>query len=303
MLTRYEQQDLLWIDLISPTPAEVRSLMHEFKIDPSVAQELLVPSFRQKVERRGEVIYAILNFPALRTVGQRPEHEIDFIIGKRFLITTRYEGIDPLHAFARAFEVNAILGRGRGATHGGHLFIELARDLYRALAEETLLLQRRLSDIEEQIYNNQERQMVLEISHTGRIIHDFRQSLLPHREMLASLEPAATRVFGAEFSYHVRDLLGVFEQVDHALQNVREALHELRETNNSLLSTKQNEAIKILTMMAFVTFPLSLLVGIFSLDTTYVPIVGQNGDFWIILGIMGGIVALFYIFFKRKGWL
>lgn len=277
--------------------------MHEFKIDQSIAQELLIPSFRQKVERRGDVIYVVLNFPALRDVGRRPEHEIDFVIGKHFLITTRYEGIDPMHAFAKAFEVNTILGQERGATHGGHLFVELARNLYRALAEETLLLQRRLGDIEEYIFNGQERRMVLEISHTGRIIHDFRQSLLPHREMLMSLEPAATRMFGTEFSYHVRDLEGIYEQVEHALQNVREALSELRETNNSLLSTKQNEAIKILTMMAFVTFPLSLLVSIFNLHTTYVPIIGQPGDFWIIMGIMGAMVGLFYLYFKRKGWL
>ena len=80
MLTRYGQKHAVWIDLAHPTPHEVRSLMHEFGIDPLIAEELLVPSFKPKVERRGEVIYVILHFPVLRGLGARAEQEIDFVI-------------------------------------------------------------------------------------------------------------------------------------------------------------------------------------------------------------------------------
>jgi hypothetical protein len=114
MLTRYGQKNAVWIDLVAPTPAEVRGLMHEYGIDPLIAEELLVPSFKPKVERRGEVIYVILHFPVMRGMGQRSEQEIDFVIGKDFLITTRYNTVDPLHAFAQAFEVNTVLGRPIG---------------------------------------------------------------------------------------------------------------------------------------------------------------------------------------------
>src|ERR1700741_2579552 len=121
MLTRYGQHALTWIDLTTPTPAEVKSLMSEFHLDPLVAEELLVPSYKPKVERRGDAIYVILHFPALCLSCNRPEQEIDFVIGKHFLITTRYENIDPLHSFARSFEASAVLGR-TDASHAGHLF-------------------------------------------------------------------------------------------------------------------------------------------------------------------------------------
>ncbi len=111
MLTRYGQKHAAWIDLVAPTPAEVRGLMQEFGIDPLIAEELLVPSFKPKVERRGDIIYVILHFPVLRGMNQRQEQEIDFVIGKNFLITTRYGSVDPLHAFAQAFEVTTVLGR------------------------------------------------------------------------------------------------------------------------------------------------------------------------------------------------
>lgn len=301
MLTRHVQRHLTWVDLVAPTPAEVRSIMQEFDLDPLIAEELLVPSFRSKVERRGDAIYAILHFPILRG-NQRPQQEIDFVIGKHFLITTRYETVDPLHAFAKIFEVNAVLGRG-SATHGGHLFVSMARSLYLALADESNVLARRLQDIEDRIFKGDERQMVVQISQVGRVIHDFRQALSPHEEMLMSLESATARFFGSEFSYYVHDLQGVYNRMARGLENVRDSLIELRETNNSLLSTKQNEIVKNLTVIAFVFLPLSFIGTLFQMNTRFTPIIGVQGDFWIVLGGMLVVAISCFFYFRYKGWL
>ena len=304
MLTRYVQRGLTWIDLIAPTPQEVRSLMHEFNIDPLIAEELLVHSYKPKVERRGEHLYVILHFPVLKGFGQRPEQEIDFVLGKHFLITTRYASNDPLQAFAKAFEVNSVLGHGMGAiSHGGHLFAAMARKLYTALLNECEVLDRHLQDIEERIFGGDERSMVYELSQTGRTIHDFRQSLLPHLEMLRSIEGPASKLFGPEYAFYLRDIVGEYERVRTLLEHLKESILELRETNNSLLSTKQNEIMKTLTIMAFVTFPLTLISSVFGMNTHYLPIVGAPGDFWIVLGMMATLAGGFFVYFKRNHWL
>lgn len=302
MLTRYAQKDLVWIDLVAPSPAEVKQLMQEFDLDPLVAEELLSRSFKPKVERFGELLYVILHFPTLRGLTPRPEQEIDFVIGKRFLITTRYETIDPLHAFARAFEVDSVLGRAH-ASHGGHIFVSMVQSLYQAMLNECDALSGRLKDIEERIFAGKEKQMVVELSLTSRTINDFQQSLLPHKDMITSIEPAAGPVLGREFGYHLRDLLGSYERVLGTLDNLRGALIEMRETNNSLLSTKQNEIMKVLTIMAFVTFPLTLISSVFGMNTENLPIVGLPGDFWIIFGGMVTLATSFFLFFKYKRWL
>src|SRR6185437_1261675 len=152
-------------------------------------------------------------------------------------------------------------------THGGHLFAAMAHNLYHALENECDALIRKLADIEERIFGGDERRMVIEISQTGRVIHDFRQALLPHEEMLTSLEPAATRLFGPEFAFYVRSLEGEYRRVRDTTNHLREALVELRETNNSLLNTKQNEIMKTLTVMAFIFLPLSFFASLFQMNT------------------------------------
>jgi magnesium transporter len=302
MITRYAQKNLTWIDLVAPSAEEVRALMKEFDLDPVIAQELTSPSPKSKAERRGTHLYLVLHFPAVRAAQSRPEHEIDFIVGKNFLITTRYANIDPLHSFAKAFEVNAVLGRG-GAEHGGHLFVGVVRDLYRSLLLECDRLHDHLDEIEDRIFRGHEREMVSRISTLGRFIHDFRRTLEPHKLMLESLEPHGERLFGQGFSYHVRAVIGEHQRVRNTLEHLREWLEEMRETNNSLLSLKQNDIMKNLTIMAFITFPLTLLSSLFAIESDHTPIVGMPYDFWIILGIMVCAACLFFIFFKYKKWL
>lgn len=302
MMMRYAQGSLTWVDMVAPSAPEVRAIMKEFGLDPLIAEELLVPSFKPKVEKRGDAIYLILHFPALRAVGSRPEQEIDFVIGKHFLITTRYENIDPLHSFAKAFEVNAVLGRG-GATHGGHLFVAMAKSLYEALSDECGAMRERLQIIEEGIFRGDERSMVVELSHVGRTIHDFRESLMPHQEMLVSLEPVASRYFGQEFAYYVREVVGAYQRIERTLSHLRDSLGEMRETNNSLLTTKQNDIMKEFTVLAFVFLPLSFVAGLFGMNTVNNPIIGHPADFWIIAGGMVVLATAFLVYFKHKDWL
>ena len=301
MLTRYVQRNLTWIDLVSPSANEVRSLVHEFGIDPLIAEELLVPSYKPKVERRGEHLYVILHFPVLRGLMSRPEQEVDFVIGKNFLITARYGSVDPLHVFSKAFEVNSVLGTQGGMTHGGHLFVAMAGQLYQALGHECDALHRRLQDIEDHIFKGDERKMVVEISHAARTIYDFRQSLIPQEEMLASLDPVGARMFGPEFSFYVRNVRGEYMRVKNLLDHLRESLVELRATNDSLLSTKQNEVMKTLTVLAFLFLPLSFMASLFGMSN--IPGYATPPGFWLAAALMAILALGCIFFFKKKGWL
>lgn len=305
MLTRYEQGSLTWIDLVTPNDVEVRAVMHEFGLHPLIAEQLLTPTDKSKVERYENAFFVVLAFPTLhRGLGMRPEQEIDFCVGKNFFITARYENVNPLHSFARAFEVRSVLGRGAPQqSQSMHLFASMLQTLYQGLQSECDALHMRLGEIEERIFKGDERRMVAELSQVGRSIHDFRQALSPHRDILHSLELPGEKLFGREFVYYMQGALHDYRKVEDELVNLREALDELRETNNSLLSTKQNEIMKTFTVMTFLFLPLTFVASIFGMNTMNNPIVGNSFDFWIIVAGMAVLALLTYVYFKRKDWL
>ena len=156
---------------------------------------------------------------------------------------------------------------------------------------------------ENKIFAGKEKEMVFTLSVISREILDLKQMLSPNKDVLESLHKDSRNLFGDEFKSFTHQLLETFYKIEHSLKSNQEYIDELRLTNNSLLSTKETETIKTLTIMAFITFPLSLIVAIFDMKTTYVPIIGMKNDFWIILGIMFSLTFLFFLFFKYKKWL
>ena len=233
----------------------------------------------------------------------RFEQEIDFCVGKNFFITTRYENVNPLHSFAKAFEVQSVLGRGGHQVQGVHIFSSMLQNLYNGLLSECDALNMRLGEIEERIFKGDERMMVAQLSQVGRSIHDFRQALMPHKDILRSLELPGEKVFGREFSYYLQSITQECNKVEQALDHLRDALTELRETNNSLLSTKQNEIMKTFTVLTFLFLPLTFVAGLFGMNTENNPIVGFEFDFWVIVSGMAVLAIIFFVYFKRKDWL
>ena len=303
MLARYEHAGLTWIDLESPTREEVRDIAVEFGIETLVAEELLLPAIKPRAEFHKDYAYVVLHFPALHHSHKTHEQEIDFVIGKNFLITTRYDTIDPLHKFSKVFEVNTILDKSEIGDHAGFLFFYMMRKLYRAIEYEIEYVRQELARIEESTFSGREVQMVAAISRTARDLLNLRQTIEPHRELLHDLEESGVKFFGEPFAPYLRGISNEYYRVHNHIMRHTEFLHELRETNNSLLSTKQNETMKRFTILAFTTFPMTLVAAIFSMDTKYTPIVGHPYGFWIIVGGMTCCMAGMFAYFTFKKWL
>lgn len=304
MISRYTHKGMVWIDVQSPTQEEVRSLSEEFDINPLVAEELLKPTVRPKVDLYSNLIYLILHFP---TISHKHDgghdQEIDFIIGKDFLITTHYGTVDSLHEFSKVFEVNSILNKTIIGNHAGYLLFFILKELYTMLDRELDHISHDFEEIQSKIYRGKERDMVTTISHLNRDLLNFKQAIRPHKEVLESFELAGTKFFGKSFEYHLRTIAGEYYKVSTILDGHRETLLELRDTNDSLLTTKTNEIMKTLTVTTFSMLPATLVVGVFGMNTLYTPLVENENGFWVIVGLVAVAVGSTYFFFKSKQWI
>ena len=304
MIKRRTYKQLVWVDIENPTSEEVGEIMREFELRPSVAQELLLPTIKPRVELHRNFIYMILHFPALRHAHSEDiNQEIDFVIGENFIITTRYDSIDPLNKFSKIFEVNSILDKSNIGDHAGYIFYYMIKEMYQSLANELDSIKDSLKEIENEIFNGKEREMVTTISKVSRDLLNFHHATGAHKHVLKSFESAASGFFGESFSFYIKDILNEYYKIDNSTSSNIESLHELRETNDSLLTAKQNEITKTLTVMAFIILPLSFISSIYSMNTSFVPLAGGENDFWIVMGIMAAVGVIIFLVFKGKKWL
>jgi len=304
MISTYKHKKLTWIDLDSPSKEEVRAVMEEYDIHPLVADELLSPTLRPKVDIYKNHIYLILHFPIISHKHDgHSEAEVDFIIGKDFLITTHYGLFEPLTEFSKIFEVNSILEKSNMTDHAGFLFFYLIRELYNSLTDELDFTRHALDRIKEKIFTGHEAEMVQAISITERDLIGFKQAIQPHKEVLESFETASTKMFGKDFSYYANSIIGEYFRIYNRLGSQSEILLELRETNDSLLTTKTNEIMKVLTVMASLLLPAALIASIFGMNSADIPIVGKENDFWIIVWVMVAATVMLFLYFKYKKWI
>ncbi len=304
MLKKHTYKNLTWIDLNKPTQEEVREVMEEYAIHPNVADDMLTPTFKANVDQYDNFIHLILHFPALKhTHGGSFNQELDFIIGKEFIITVRYDTIDSIHKFTKEFDTSSVLDKSSSDVGAEDIFIAMINKLYNSISHELEHAQACLKTAQEMIFHGEEKKMVQELSDIGRDLLNAKQSTAPHKDTLLSLQSVGTDFFDNEFNEKVKLIIGKYNKLRSNIENNREYLKELRNTNDSLLSTKQNETMTVLTIMAFVTFPLSLIASIFGMNTVIMPIVGHPMDFWIVLGIMIALTTIMFLYFKAQKWL
>ena len=160
-----------------------------------------------------------------------------------------------------------------------------------------------LNDSEEHIFLGHEKKMVQVLSEISRELIDFKQTSKLHKEVLESFSSVPNDFFGKSFEHFIEDLRIEYSTIHELVMSNRELLNDLRDTNDSLLSTKQIENTKLFSILAFITFPLMVFLGLLTLPTSHTPIIGNAYDWEIIFSIviLAGLSMLY--FFKRKGWL
>jgi magnesium transporter len=303
MLKKQNYKTITWVDSETPTKEDARELMQEYSLSPEVAQDILLPTFKDKIVCYKDYIYLVLHFPAFKhTHNKSHRQEIDFVIGKNYIITNRYESIDSMEKYAKIFEVNSILDKNDGQVDPGDLFLAMMTTVYQSLSDELDSINYLLREAEKNIFAGKEREMVFELSRVGREIINFNHIITPHGNILETLKENSEKVLGQNFSLELSKIINEFHKISKILENVTEVLRELRETNNSLLSTKQNEIMKTLTIFTFFALPFGIITGFFQMNTINTPVVSNENGWFIIVGIELVTLITVYLIAKRKKW-
>jgi magnesium transporter len=187
MISTYKHDKVTWIDLEAPTRDEVRKLIDKYSIDPVVGNELLSPSDKPHINFHDTYIYLILHFPTNNS-DEGSVEEVDFVIGKDFIITTRYSAVDALMQFSKIFEVNSLLEKSSLGEHSGYIFFQMITNLYKSLLNQLAHIKDLIEDVEDKVFAGEEAKMVTSISRLNRRLLKFKEAIGLHYEILRTFE-------------------------------------------------------------------------------------------------------------------
>lgn len=307
MTYTHSYRGIVWLDLESPTDDEISGLVKRYGLHPLVGEELKTSTSLAKIDFYDDYILIVLTLPVrVRKNGGHEivDREIDFVIGKNFLITSRNDTIEQLEYFSKIFEANSILNKEEKMEHAGFLFYYMVKRIYAGMAEDLENIKDTLTTVETRIFNGEERKMVESLSDISRELIDIKQTVRMHHDVWEAMVAKVNKdFFGGDFASYVRDIRDEFNMLHELITNARELLTDLRETNDSLLSTKQNEIIKVLTLVAFIFYPLTFIAALFTIPGPGVPLVQSNQGWAIIAFGMIVVAGLLIAYFRKRKWL
>ena len=291
-----------WIDFEDPHDEDIAYLQESFSIHPLAIEELVTPTYQPKVVQYDGCLFLSVHIPLFDTNHRTTfPGELDIILTDGYLITSHKHDIYPLTKFFSELAKNEGRRRLYMSQTPTHLLYAVLDILFNSCFPKLNHIAERLDFVESQVFDEKEKEMVLEISVLKRDILNFRRTLKPQRSILESLLTKEHPHVANDLKPYFQDLIGTNIRIWNILESNKETIEALEATNNSLLSSKLDLTMKVLTIFSAVLLPMSVYTNMLAM-TAAIPFGNSPNAFWIHTIFMLAIAAVTVVIFKWKRW-
>jgi magnesium transporter len=302
-LAELAAQGLTWVHLDRPGGEEAAQLAERFGWHPLDLEDVLSKRQRPKIDEYPEYLFSVLHFPAYDKAIQRLNAaELDVFLGPDFLITLPNVELLPVtRLFARCQE-DEDLRETLFSKGSGYLLYHVLDDLFDYCFPILDKIGHKLDSIEDEMFEGRAEDVVRDLSNVKQEIISYRKIIKPERSTLRVLDGRVQRYLPQELDLYFDDIVDAAERIWDLLDNYKEVVEGLEQTNESVISHRQNNVLRILTVFSVVLLPLTLISGIFGMNVDF-PGFGTAEAFWVIVGVMLGLAVSLVGFFRYKRWL
>lgn len=299
-----EAPRLRWVHIEEPRLADRIWLADEFGFHELDLEDVASHNQRPKVDEYDEYLFLVMQFPRFdKEVGRLNAAELDMFVGPDYVITLPNEEILPLPSLferVRTREEARLQYMGKGS---GYLLYEILDRCVDASFPMLGQLGRKLRRLEDDIFEGgRSSEIVRELSNVKQEIINFRSVIRPQRAVFRALERAKQRFLTEDLDIYFDDLTDASERIWDVLENFKEIVEGLESSNESVLSHRLNDGLRVLTAVSVILLPLTLLASVFGMNVHF-PGEGSPLAFWLILAAMILIMLGMVAFFRRRGWL
>jgi len=296
---------LTWIHLDEPSQTEAEALASRFGWHALDVEDVLSKRQRPKVDDYVDdgYVFAVLHFPVYdKSIGRLNAAELDFFLGPDYLVTLPTAELLPLtRLFRRCYEDEEL--REQLFTKGsGRLLYEVLDDLFDYCFPILDKIGHKLDVIEDDVFEGRSEEVVRDISNVKQEIISYRKIIKPERPTLRLLERHVERFLPEELELYFDDLVDASERIWDYLDNYKEVIEALEDTNESVIAHRVNRILQILTIFSVTLLPLTLITGIFGMNVQF-PGFGTTTAWYGIVAGMVVTLAVLLGFFRWKRWI
>ena len=285
--------DVLWIDLFSPTGDEKRAIetfLNTNLQSRAQAEEIESSSRYSETET---TIFANSNFLIPGPENYTME-AVSFIICEGIIVTIRHV---PLRSFTDI--QRKLMANYRSMPTGYHILVgilenrvDLDADMIELMSKEIAQYSRKVA-----LGGTMGEELLLDINQLQENTMLVRENIVDKQRMISSIlkSDKFPRDVFTKLNVLIKDINSLINHTNFSF----ERLEYLQNTVLGLINLEQNRIMKIFTFVSLLFLPPTLIASIFGMNVE-LPLFGGKVDFAVISLIMVVAVLIVSYFFRRK---
>jgi len=290
---------LTWVDIEPPTEKETEYLAQHYPFHPLDLDDTLSRKQRPKIDEYKDYLFLVFHLPRYRKDEQvLTSSQVAVFIGPDYLITLHKGELKPLVKLFRECQIDEesrqeYLGKG-----SGYLLYRILDRLVDYCLPILDKVGNGIEEVEERIFAARRSGTIREISRLRRDVIAFRRIIWPMRAVIGSLEPKVRRFISTDLAVYFGDMVDHLDKIWDGLDEYKEIVEGLSDTYDSLATNRTNEVVRMLTIIATVMLPVTVVASIYGMNIELPFMHSEYALLYVFLIMLAVILGI--LFFLRR---
>ena len=296
--------NLTWVNIEGPTEQETEYLAQNYHFHSLDLDDCLSRIQRPKIDEYKDYLFLVFHFPVFSKEARvTTPSQLSVFIGENYLITLHKGELKPLVKLFRECQIDEESQQEYFSQGSGYLLYRLIDRLVDYCLPILNKIGGSIEDVEDSIFSDRIRGAVKEISILRRDIISFRRIIWPMRAVIGSLEPKIRRFTTMDMAVYFGDVVDHVDKIWDGLDEYKEVIEGLNDTHNSLATNRTNEVMRILTVIATILLPITVVASIFGMNIPLGPFRDSPYSALYVSLICLAIISGMLYFFHRQRWI
>jgi magnesium transporter len=293
--------EVLWADIEAPGEADRRLLLDVFRIHELAVEDALSEIHFPKIETYDALLYLILHgIVQCDDASGFETQDVDFFVGRNFLVTVHNEPSRSIEA-ERAVCLRHTNLFSDGAIGLCHRIVDRLVDHY---SPEVDKLEDRLEAMEQIVFDPTAPSPLKELLSLKRDVASLRRVALPERDAVGRLARREFPQISEAIGYRFRDVYDHLVRLTDEAVFLQDRVTGLLDAYLSNQSNRLNQVMKVLTVIATIFMPLTVLTSMYGMNVKLPDFPGgPSAQFWWLCGLMLGCSSVMLWGFRRMRWI
>lgn len=293
-----------WLDIHGLHDVELmKQIVATFKIPNMVVEDVMHTGQRPKVEDfEGGVFITIKMLQLLDREEDVKilQEQISMLLLPHLLITFQEQEGDVFEPVRERIRQGRKRMRESGPDYLAYALMDVIIDNYGVIIST---IGEYIEALDGPVMENPTPEVLDEISNYKREVSFLRKVTKPVKEMALQLSKMENEQLANDNKPYFRDLLEHATLASEATDSYRELLSDQLNIYHTVMSTRMNDIMKVLTVFAAIFIPLTFIAGVYGTNFEYVPELGYKYSYFVMWGVMLIVAVAMLIYFRRKQWI